>query len=347
MPQNVRLVEFKANSLRWQLLSQFIRGAQDWLLPFRLVNCYSWFEKHLRSEQIQFVYYLTNSFVSCNMPYLYTVLDIEMLVTPGFEEYTINGEFERRHRFYNEIVKKATYVIAANRTGKEQLIKHYCLEEDRILPLPYAAPRFAREGASIKKDTKILTKYNIRSDFVYYPAKIYPHKNHVGVLYGLARLKEKYSIELDAVFSGPDGGNMEHVSSVAKRLGMQNRVHFLGLVPMDDVVQLYKNAKAMSFLSLCGPSNLPSLEALALSCPVINSDVPGAREELEGCAVLVNPFKPDEYADAIMRLLTDECFRNKLIENGIRRIDRWTMSDYVDEIFKCFDLYEQVRRCWP
>ena len=43
-------------------------------------------------------------------------------------------------------------------------------------------------------------------------------------------------------------------------------------------------------MSLFGPENLPPLEAMALGCPVVAADVPGAREQLGDAALRVPPI---------------------------------------------------------
>ncbi len=52
-------------------------------------------------------------------------------------------------------------------------------------------------------------------------------------------------------------------------------------------------------MTFFGPENLPPLEAFALKCPVIASNVSGSEEQLGDAAILVNPVNPEEIAQAI------------------------------------------------
>ena len=70
-------------------------------------------------------------------------------------------------------------------------------------------------------------------------------------------------------------------------------------------------------MSFFGPDNIPPLEAFALGCPVIASNVPGAKEQLGDAAVLVAPEKEDQLANAIMKVCSQSNFRNKKIQKTI------------------------------
>ena len=112
------------------------------------------------------------------------------------------------------------------------------------------------------------------------------------------------------------------------------------------MVGLYRNAFALTYLTFFGPENLPPLEAFALGCPVIASDVAGAQEQLGECALLVDPKSPEEIASAIKSLRDDPDLRKTLVDCGFSRASRFTGRDYVRGVFRILDEFEPIRRCW-
>jgi len=152
---------------------------------------------------------------------------------------------------------------------------------------------------------------------------------------------------MPAVFVGSDKGNLDHVKKLTNKLGLASQVHFLGFVSQSDLVSLYRNAFALTYMSLCGPENLPPLEAFALGCPVVASEIAGAAEQLGEAAVLVDPCSPEEIANAIKHLLDDPKRVRTLVEKGRQRASRWTGRDFVRGVFKMLDAFEPVRRCFP
>ncbi len=123
-------------------------------------------------------------------------------------------------------------------------------------------------------------------------------------------------------------------------------VAFLGFVPLEDLVALYRGAFALTYMTFFGPENLPPLEAFALGCPVIASDVPGAREQLGNAALFVDPRDPSEIAAAVKTLSDNESMRRTLVEQGRARAEKWTAKEFVRGVFAALDEFEPVRRCW-
>jgi glycosyltransferase involved in cell wall biosynthesis len=122
-------------------------------------------------------------------------------------------------------------------------------------------------------------------------------------------------------------------------------VHFLGFVEEDDLVALYQHAHALTYMSYFGPENLPPLEALALGCPVIAADVPGAELQLGDAALLVPPSEAPRLAEAV-RQLEDPGLRDEQIRKGRTRATSRTAAVYVRGVLDFLDEFERVRRCW-
>jgi glycosyltransferase involved in cell wall biosynthesis len=109
---------------------------------------------------------------------------------------------------------------------------------------------------------------------------------------------------------------------------------------------LYRNALALTYVTFFGPENLPPLEAFALGCPVIASNVSGAQEQLGDAAMLVDPKDEEQIANAIKLVHDDLHVRRTLVERGIHRASKWTGEDFVRSVFSILDEFEPIRRCW-
>jgi glycosyltransferase involved in cell wall biosynthesis len=101
------------------------------------------------------------------------------------------------------------------------------------------------------------------------------------------------------------------------------------------------------YVTFFGPDNLPPLEAFALGCPTIASNVAGASEQLGDAALLVEAQDPNQIAAAIARLRTSPELRQQLIDRGYQRARQWTSKDYVKSVLTVLAEFEPIRRCWP
>jgi glycosyltransferase involved in cell wall biosynthesis len=99
-------------------------------------------------------------------------------------------------------------------------------------------------------------------------------------------------------------------------------------------------------VSTCGPENLPPLEAFALDCPVINTDLPGAREQLGDAALIVPMTDPVALADAVLRLAREPATRDALIAAGRAVASQRSAEQFAGGLFTAITPFAQKRKNW-
>ena len=275
-------------------------------------------------------------------PYVTVVWDIQHRVTPWFPELSAKGMWDIRDLASERFLQRASKVVVGTATGQAEIDRHYQIPAERTVLLPHPTPGFALDGP----DRAVLpASLGLTKPYILYPAQFWAHKNHVNLLLALKVLRDRYDLMLDLALAGSDKGNRKHVERTARDLGLGDATHFLGFVSREDLIALYKNAFALTYMSWTGPENLPPLEAFALGCPVVASRIPGAEEQMADAAIFVDPGDPDDIASGISKL-GDESVRARFIAVGLSRARRWTSRDYVAGIFRVIDELEPVVRCW-
>jgi glycosyltransferase involved in cell wall biosynthesis len=318
-------------------------------------------QKILEAHGIEFVWALTPLKITPDTPYAITIWDLEYCTQPYFPELSFGDEWDQREYFAIPI-RRAAYIFTGTEVGKQQIEKLYQKFSDRIRVLPLPTPQFALDhgaGSHQVNDTASqiidrratvqakLDKYGlIAQHYLFYPAQFWPHKNHVNLLYAVKWLNDHYDLPLPVVFVGSDKGNLDYIQQLAKELNLDRQVHFLGFVSEEELITLYQGALALTFMSFGGPDNLPPLEAFAIGCPVIASNVSGAREQLGDAALIVDHRDQKQIALAIKELYESPTLSQHLVQKGYQRAAQWTSQDYVGEVMKILDEFEPIRRCW-
>jgi len=302
-------------------------------------------EQLCKEAGVEFMWFVGAEAVQIDLPYMAIVWDLQHRLQPWFPEVSANGTWRQRETFYGEYLRRATYIIAGTEAGRLEIERFYQVTSNRIKILPHPTPAFALNAKPTDVDA-LLKKYGLRSNYLFYPAQFWSHKNHANLLLAAAELKRAQQIDLPLVFVGSDKGNEEYLRTFAAQLKPSIDVAFLGFVPLEDLVALYRGAFALAYVTFFGPENLPPLEAFALGCPVIASDVSGAREQLGDAALFVDPRNPAEIAAAIKSLHDNDNLRRQIIDKGRARAERWTATEFVRGVFAALDEFEPVRRCW-
>ncbi len=153
-------------------------------------------------------------------------------------------------------------------------------------------------------------------------------KDHATLLKALGGLKEM-QWQLDLVGDGPERKRAE---TLAGRLGIGERVNFLGV--REDVPALLAGAQVFVLSSRRGGFPLSILEAMRAGLPVVASAVGGVGEAVteEHNGLLVPPGKVRALRESLARLLDAPQLRVKMGKAGRERfIEHFTLDKMVEE----------------
>jgi hypothetical protein len=299
------------------------------------------------SHKLDCVWYVGGgAYEAIDTPYVATVWDLQHRMTPWFPEMSAGGTWEARELSYRHFLQRSSYVVTGTEVGRAEIALCYGVGRDRIRLLPHPTPAFALDNGP-RSESGVAMRLGLPATYLLYPAQFWPHKNHINLLLALATLREQCGLVLPLVLAGSEKGNVDYVRKTAERLNLSQQVFFTGFVTQPELVDLYRGASMLVYASLCGPENLPPLEAFALGCPVAAADVPGAREQLKEAAVLFNPTDPADMAEKIRMLHSDARLRTELRANGYARAEAWTARDFALGMLALFDEFSTHRRCWP
>jgi glycosyltransferase involved in cell wall biosynthesis len=291
----------------------------------------------LRRNRIDLVWYPSAwECPTLEVPYLTVVWDLQHRLQPFFPEVSADGVWENRERRFSTVLRRAALVITGTEVGRREIEQFYGVAPANIRIMPHPTPSF---GAVAPREAP-------SADYLFYPAQFWAHKNHLNLLEALRLLRDRGE-PLKLVLTGADKGNLAFVREAIARLGLEGGVELAGFVSRDELVAFYRGAVALTYVTFFGPENLPPLEAFALGCPVIASDVPGAREQLGDAALFVDPRRPEHIADAVSSLRRDEALRSRLIALGLSRATRFGGREFVDAVLSWLDDFAAIRRCWP
>jgi glycosyltransferase involved in cell wall biosynthesis len=302
-------------------------------------------QKLILNEKIDVMFYLSpweNFFL--DIPYFSMVWDLQHRLQPYFPEVSAKGEWEKREHFYKKNLLKASRIIIGNEAGRHEIHQFYNIPKERIALLPHPTPSFALANSETKY--RLPQNFNPSNPYLFYPAQFWAHKNHIGLVETLHLLKHEYHLAFDLALVGSDKGNKNYIYQKIKELGLESQVHFLGFVSVEELIALYQNAFALSYVTFFGPENLPPLEAFALGCPVVASQVSGAEEQLGNAAIFVHPTSPKSIAEGIAKLFNDGNLRAELIQNGKIIAQERAGVAFASKFFHLLDEFSPYRNTW-
>ena len=314
------------------------------------IEKFSPFEKKLIDNKIDLVYFLSPTSLALSLEklnYITTLWDLCHRDNPEFPEVRLDREFEYRDENYKKILSRASAIIVDSDLGKINAAHRYGIDLDRIYVLPFQPAEATRSVLDLNTIQKRIINEKFKDDkYVFYPAQFWAHKNHVYLLEGLFILEQKYGLKISAIFSGTDKVNKKYVKDYAKKLKIEDRIHFVGFVNDEQIVELYKKSIALVMPTYFGPTNIPPLEAFQLGVPVLYSDLPGLRDQVGDAALLMDLKDPNSMALHLKQLVESKQLRERLIKLGHLRIKHFDSYNRVEILKKIIQDFRWRRFCW-
>jgi glycosyltransferase involved in cell wall biosynthesis len=180
------------------------------------------------------------------------------------------------------------------------------------------------------KNTSIFPYIFKPHEYFFAVGKIEPRKNLQRLIEAFLKLIQAppYA-HMHLVIAGPRGWDN------ATQALSHPQIHLLGTVTDEELANLYQNALAFVFPSLYEGFGIPPLEAMALGCPVILSNVSSLSEiATSASACFVDPNSVGSIHDAMKRMIEQSDFRASLVAEGKKNVARFTYEKYLQNMLK-------------
>lgn len=209
---------------------------------------------------------------------------------PDFQHQYLTRFFSQRERIQRDqhfrcLVENSVGVYVNSATVAADIQRFFAgsAQNRRILRFPQM---FVDVSAGRGSSREVQDRFGLQRPYVLSCSQRWLHKQHEVLIGAFAEHLDSHpTSRLDLVFTGERSdyrspGYSEAIESMVQRLGLQERVHDLGLIARDDQLQLISGAQALLQASLFegGPGASGSLEAALLGTPILASDIDANRE---------------------------------------------------------------------
>jgi glycosyltransferase involved in cell wall biosynthesis len=265
---------------------------------------------------------LTLGFLT-KVPSIYQPHDLQHLHFPSFFS---PEEIERRELTYRTFSKRAELVVMMTSAGKDDLVHSYGLAAEKVAVIPWGSVLSNYPAPSNADLDEVRRRLELPDRFILLPAQTWPHKNHLALVEALAILRERHGLEVTAICPGKHTDHLREIEARVAELGLFGNARFPGFVTPLELRSLYTLATALVFPSLFEGWGLPVSEAMWIGLPIACSAIPSLQDVTGDAALTFDPNAPEQIAERVSELWTDEELRRSLAERGRRRSDQFTFD---------------------
>lgn len=230
--------------------------------------------------------------------------------------------------YLKRALKKSKIILTISNTVADELKNRFLISTDRLKVIyEFIDDKFYNVDLSQRPV--------VEEEYILFVGNRKKHKNLKNLI--LAFDKIKYKVKVKLVIAGSKEKHKDEVDELIGRLNLKNHiVEFIA--PSDEVViNLYQHAKLFVFPSLFEGFGLPPLEAIALDCPVITSNILVLREILGEEIACFDPYDASDMAGRLLKVLIDTAYREYLINKGRQRLSFFDKNKIIDEHISLFN----------
>lgn len=259
------------------------------------------------------------------------IVTIHDLIYTKFPEYLPFLKRKIARYLIGKAVKKSTAIIAVSENTKNDIAEIFPIANQKTKVIYEAAdPVFEVIDDEIYLE-KIKKKYSLPEKIILFVGSLKRHKNIERLLDAYSRVKRRTPCSLVII------GRYHKQDAEILRKIRSSDIIYLGEIPAEDLVALYNLAKLLALPSLCEGFGLPVLEAFACGLPVAASNISSLPEVVGDGGVLFDPYDIDDICDKIYSILSDEIFRQSLIEKGLKRAREFSWGRTAVETLNVYE----------
>ena len=305
--------------------------------PNKILNLFSWYidwpkiDKLIGGADIFFAPNINFLSVSKNCPLVVTFHDLSFERYPRF----FRAKTRLWHNYFvnpRRIARFSAKIIAISESTKKDLEELYNIKPEKIKVVYHGISKdFRIIDRNDPKMVEIQKRYGLPYKFILYLGNIEPRKNISAIIDAYKNFisknpeLEKYKL----ILAGK-------ISPLCRDIIEKGNIMTCGYIRRGDRPFVYNLASLFVYPSFFEGFGLPVLEAMSCGIPVITSHNSSVPEVAGDAAILVDPKRPLEIAEAMHFLLTDKKFYDRIRERGFAQSQKFSWKKCAEETLKIF-----------
>lgn len=172
--------------------------------------------------------------------------------------------------------------------------------------------------------------------------RVAPNKKHEDIISGFAYYKKHFNEKSRLFLVGAGGAFFKYekrLNDYVKELGLEDSVIFTGHLKFNEILAYYRIADAFLCMSEHEGFCVPLTESMFFNVPIIAYNSTAIPYTLKDSGVVIDDKDPVVVAEAMNKVVTDEAFRNEVVEKQKERLKDFSYDTIKSLLKKQLDSY--------
>jgi glycosyltransferase involved in cell wall biosynthesis len=188
---------------------------------------------------------------------------------------------------------------------------------------------------------RVKEKYHLPDHFFFFLGNTDPKKNTKGTIKAFSDFIKQTGSDHKLVMLDYDLSELEKILNEIGDPSLLERIVLTGYVVNTDLPAIYSQSQVFLYPSLRESFGIPMLEAMACGVPVITSNTSSMPEVAGNGALIIDPFKPEEITDALIKILNNQTMREELIKHGFEQAAKFSWKAMAESVL---EIYREIGR---
>lgn len=267
-----------------------------------------------------------------------TVLTLHDVIPFAIKEGPYAGDqFRVYEKMVTESVHNADQVVTVSHYSKHEIVKKLQVLQNKVEVI-YNGCDPAKLSPGGEREFLQTRRINPREYFIYVGG-FYGRKNVIRMVQAFRSFLREHP-HYSLVLTGDNQSN-EYVRSQFSRFteeitGIEQRVHFAGFVPREELDQLIANSAALIYPSIYEGFGLPIIEAMNLGVPALGADNTVLPEIGKDAVVYFDPFDVCSIEKVMSAIVRDSQLRAEKIALGKERARQFSWDRSCGQLFEIY-----------
>jgi glycosyltransferase involved in cell wall biosynthesis len=287
----------------------------------------------LEEMGVQAVHFPYQRHFATTLPSIFEPWDLQHRHYP---EFFSEAEIALRDEIYGTGCRNAALVITATEWSKRDVVRELRLQPQKVAVIRRGAPRGQRRVPPDEASARA-ADLGLPSRFIFYPAKTWPHKNHIRLFQALAAIRDRSGEVVPLVCTGtPVKGHWPTVQKSIEELSLGRHVRFLGHLDDRELAAVFSLAAFLIFPSLFEGLGIPLLEAMSFELPIVTSRATCLPEIAGPAAVYFDAESVDSITEAILSAWSNPITLEPQRAHAAARVQCFSWRQAAREFHVCY-----------
>jgi len=235
-------------------------------------------------------------------------------------------------------LKSASQIITISNYSKYTINKYLGIDNNKISVIPLGVEDKFFQNHSNFSIEEVITKYDLPNSFFLTVGTIQPRKNYESLIDAYNLLPISLQQQCPLIIIGKYGWGCEKLQNYLVKMKNPN-IRWLKYIDRNDLIIIYKIARAFFFISFNEGFGIPLLEAFASKTPVVYSNTTALKEIGGGYGIKINPKNIDLLSDLMKNFINDKSFGMSSLEKSYSYSKKYNWKKTISDTKSLYEKF--------